>query len=101
IIALFIALMTTALVPVDIFLVSYMKNDDGSWKPWSANRMNRDDIEETAVATTYYILYALLAFFVFVIIPFMYFFFEERDEDITTAEVCIHIIKHYDYTMPL
>ncbi|EDO47438.1 predicted protein [Nematostella vectensis] len=94
IIALFIALMTTALVPVDIFLVSYMKNDDGSWKPWSANRMNRDDIEETAVATTYYILYALLAFFVFVIIPFMYFFFEERDEDITTAERACGALKY-------
>ena len=30
--ALFIALLTSALVPVDVFLVSYMKNPDGSWK---------------------------------------------------------------------
>lgn len=32
IVALAITLLTTALVPVDIFLVSYMKNADGTWK---------------------------------------------------------------------
>lgn len=32
ILALSVCLLTVALVPVDIFLVSYMKNDDGSWK---------------------------------------------------------------------
>ena len=32
ILALAITLLTTALVPVDIFLVSYMKNADGTWK---------------------------------------------------------------------
>ena len=32
IVALSVTLLTVALVPVDIFLVSYMKNDDGSWK---------------------------------------------------------------------
>jgi len=32
IVALAITLLTTALVPVDIFIVSYMKNDDGTWK---------------------------------------------------------------------
>ena len=29
---LFITLLTTALVPVDVFLVSYMKNSDGTFK---------------------------------------------------------------------
>lgn len=32
IVALAITLLTTALVPIDIFIVSYMKNDDGTWK---------------------------------------------------------------------
>ena len=32
IVALAVTLLTTALVPVDIFIVSYMKNDDGTWK---------------------------------------------------------------------
>ena len=32
VVGLFIALLTTALVPVDVFLVSYMKNADGSYK---------------------------------------------------------------------
>ena len=34
ILALAITLLTTALVPVDIFLVSYMKDADGTWKVW-------------------------------------------------------------------
>lgn len=32
ILALAVTLLTTALVPVDIFLVSYMKDADGTWK---------------------------------------------------------------------
>ena len=32
-------------------------------------------------------LYSLLAFFVFVVIPFMYFYFEEKDDDVTVGQV--------------
>ncbi|KAK3752742.1 hypothetical protein QZH41_018721 [Actinostola sp. cb2023] len=85
IVALVIALLTSALVPVDIFLVSYMKNTDGTWKSWSSNSASRDELE-SAVDTSYYVLYGLLAFLIFLIIPFMYFYFEEKDEDVTTSE---------------
>lgn len=40
ILALAITLLTTALVPVDIFLVSYMKDADGTWKVWRSPSYN-------------------------------------------------------------
>ncbi len=33
------------------------------------------------------VLYSLVAFFAFVLIPFMYFYYEEKDEDVTTGQV--------------
>lgn len=32
-------------------------------------------------------LYSLVAFFAFILMPFMYFYYEERDEDVTTGQV--------------
>ncbi|CAH3196218.1 unnamed protein product [Porites evermanni] len=90
IVALAITLLTTALVPVDIFLVSYMKNDDGTWKEWSADESVRNDFEKNTVAVGYYVLYAMVAFFAFVLMPFMYFYYEEKDEDVTTKQVKVN-----------
>ncbi|XP_031550447.1 probable lysosomal cobalamin transporter [Actinia tenebrosa] len=93
IVALTIALLTSALVPVDIFLVSYLKKSDGNWKEWGSNSASRNDLED-AVSTTYYVLYGLLAFLIFVLMPFMYFFFEEKDEDVTTRERVCNATKY-------
>ncbi|KXJ15975.1 probable lysosomal cobalamin transporter [Exaiptasia diaphana] len=93
IIALVIALLTSALVPVDIFLVSFMKNNDGSWKPWSSITADRNDLE-SLVDTSYYVLYGLLASLIFLIIPFMYFYFEEKDDDVTTRERMCSAVKY-------
>ena len=35
------------------------------------------------------VLYALLVFLVFLLIPFMYFYFEEKDDDVTVRQVRI------------
>lgn len=94
IVALAITLLTTALVPVDIFLVSYMKNDDGTWKEWSASESLRNDFEQTTVATGYYVLYSLVAFFAFMLMPFMYFYFEEKDEEVTTRQRMCGALKY-------
>lgn len=94
IVALAITLLTTALVPVDIFLVSYMKNDDGTWKEWSADESVRNDFEKNTVAVGYYVLYALVAFFAFVLMPFMYFYYEEKDEDVTTKQRMCGALKY-------
>ena len=35
VLALSLTLITSALVPVDVFLVSYMKFSNGTYKPWA------------------------------------------------------------------
>ncbi|XP_028406355.1 probable lysosomal cobalamin transporter [Dendronephthya gigantea] len=82
IIALTITLVTSALVPLDIFLVSYMKNTDGTFKSWAANLSERSLFEDN-ISYTYYGLYSVVILFLFLILPFMYFYFEEQDDDVT------------------
>lgn len=38
--ALAVALITSALLPVDIFLVSYMKNPNGTFKVWTSKNVD-------------------------------------------------------------
>uniref|UniRef100_A0A665X6Z0 Lysosomal cobalamin transport escort protein LMBD1 n=1 Tax=Echeneis naucrates TaxID=173247 RepID=A0A665X6Z0_ECHNA len=78
--ALAIALITSALLPVDIFLVSFMKYPNGTYKEWAANNETRGHIEDT-VLYGYYTLYSIILFCVFLWIPFVYFYYEERDDD--------------------
>uniref|UniRef100_A0AAQ5Y1B9 Lysosomal cobalamin transporter n=1 Tax=Amphiprion ocellaris TaxID=80972 RepID=A0AAQ5Y1B9_AMPOC len=47
--ALAIALITSALLPVDIFLVSFMKYPNGTYKEWAANNETRGQIEDTVL----------------------------------------------------
>ncbi|XP_013914857.1 PREDICTED: probable lysosomal cobalamin transporter [Thamnophis sirtalis] len=77
--ALAIALITSALLPVDIFLVSYVKNQNGTFKDWADANVTRQ-IEDT-VLYAYYTLYSIILFCVFLWIPFVYFYYEEKDED--------------------
>ena len=39
------------------------------------------------------VLYSLVAFFAFILMPFMYFYFEEKDEDVTTGQVSYWVIN--------
>ncbi|KAF7247112.1 putative lysosomal cobalamin transporter, partial [Varanus komodoensis] len=77
--ALAIALITSALLPVDIFLVSYVKNQNGTFKDWADANVTRQ-IEDT-VLYAYYTLYSIILFCVFLWIPFVYFYYEEKDEE--------------------
>uniref|UniRef100_A0A8C9STT7 Lysosomal cobalamin transport escort protein LMBD1 n=1 Tax=Scleropages formosus TaxID=113540 RepID=A0A8C9STT7_SCLFO len=78
--ALAVALITSALLPVDIFLVSYMKYSNGTYKEWAANNETRGQIEDT-VLYGYYTLFLIILFCVFLWIPFVYFYYEEKDDD--------------------
>ncbi|XP_005110319.1 probable lysosomal cobalamin transporter [Aplysia californica] len=93
IIALTITLLTSALVPVDIFLVSYMKDSDGMFKDWANSSSVRDETEDT-VLIAYYVLYGLVAFCLFLLLPFMYFFFEEKEENSTCKSRCCSALKY-------
>ncbi|GFS36963.1 probable lysosomal cobalamin transporter [Trichonephila inaurata madagascariensis] len=74
-----IALLSASLLPVDVFLVSYMKNSDGTFKEWATNS-TRQAVEDS-VTYTYYSLYGIILFYTFFVLPLSYFSYEERDED--------------------
>ncbi|XP_053878339.1 lysosomal cobalamin transport escort protein LMBD1 isoform X1 [Malaclemys terrapin pileata] len=93
--ALAIALITSALLPVDIFLVSYMKNQNGTFKEWADANVTRQ-IEDT-VLYGYYTLYSIILFCVFLWIPFVYFYYEEKDEEDTST--CSHFQTAFKYTL--
>lgn len=83
ILALAVALLTAALVPVDIFLVSSFKGSDGLYNDWAS-----DDVRDTiknSVTYAYYAMYACTELFVFFLLPMAYFFFEEKDEESGTT----------------
>ncbi|GIY50611.1 lysosomal cobalamin transport escort protein LMBD1 [Caerostris darwini] len=73
------ALLSACLLPVDVFLVSFMKNSDGSFKDW-ANNSTRQALEDS-VSYTYYSLYGIVFFYTFFILPLAYFSYEEKDDD--------------------
>ncbi|XP_069742242.1 lysosomal cobalamin transport escort protein LMBD1 isoform X2 [Narcine bancroftii] len=77
--ALALALITSSLLPVDIFLVSYMKDSTGSFKEWAADNVTRKNVEDT-VLYGYYTLYSTILFCVFLWIPFVYFYYEEKED---------------------
>ncbi|XP_069582759.1 lysosomal cobalamin transport escort protein LMBD1 [Ranitomeya imitator] len=91
--SLAIALITSALSPVDIFLVSFMKNDNGTFKGWAENNATRAQIENT-VLIGYYTFYSIILFCVFLWIPFVYFYYEEKDEDRTSCSQIKTALKY-------
>ncbi|NXF04430.1 LMBD1 protein, partial [Smithornis capensis] len=93
--ALAVALITSALLPVDIFLVSYMKNQNGTFKVWADANVSRQ-IEDT-VLYGYYTLYSIILFCVFLWIPFVYFYYEEKEED--DGNTCSQIKTALRYTL--
>uniref|UniRef100_A0A3Q2EH28 Lysosomal cobalamin transport escort protein LMBD1 n=1 Tax=Cyprinodon variegatus TaxID=28743 RepID=A0A3Q2EH28_CYPVA len=93
--ALAIALITSALLPVDIFLVSYMKYPNGTYKEWAANNETRSQIEATVLYGYY--LYSIILFFVFLCIPFVYFYYEEKDD--SNVNKCSQVKNALKYTV--
>ncbi|XP_061814812.1 lysosomal cobalamin transport escort protein LMBD1 [Nerophis lumbriciformis] len=94
--ALAIALISSALLPVDIFLVSFMKYPNGTYKEWAANNETRAQIEDT-VLYGYYTLYSIILFCVFLWIPFVYFYYEERDDE--NVNTCSQVKNALKYTV--
>lgn len=76
--ALTTGLLTIALVPVDIYMVSSLKNSDGSFAEW-ASPENIASIK-TISQDAYFAFYGLSILFSFLFLPLSYFFYEEKDE---------------------
>lgn len=77
------SLITIALIPVDIYLVSQMKNPDGTFQDWAAHSNARVAVEDIAT-DGYIVLYSVVCLFVFLLIPLAYFYYEEKDEELNT-----------------
>ncbi|NWQ69860.1 LMBD1 protein, partial [Neopipo cinnamomea] len=77
--ALAVALKKKALLPPPPFLVSYMKNQNGTFKIWADANVSKKN--EDTVPPPYYTLYSIILFCVFLWIPFVYFYYEEKEDD--------------------
>lgn len=95
ILSLVIALMTSSLLPIDIFIVTSMKYQNGTFKEWAENATIRDHFENQ-VLFSYYSLYSIIFLFIFIIIPFMYFYFEENENSFFDSNPFMTALK---YTM--
>ena len=71
--ALAVTLVATAIVPVDVFLVSMMKYDNGTYKPWADAPEARASVEE-AVSAAYYLAYGTAFAFAFLVLPLIFFY---------------------------
>ncbi|XP_025109802.1 probable lysosomal cobalamin transporter [Pomacea canaliculata] len=91
--ALTVTLLTSDLVPVDIFLVSFMKNQDGTFKDWAKDNSTRNSLEDS-VLYAYYSLYGIICVCFFLLLPFMYFFYEEKDENSTCRSRTCTALKY-------
>jgi len=94
--ALMVSLITIALVPVDIFLVSSLKQEDGTFFDWATPEVV--DQVKNLTQDAYYTFYALTQLFAFVLLPLSYFYFEEKDEE-EKVGFCKRITKAGTYTL--
>ncbi|KAI9558303.1 hypothetical protein GHT06_015056 [Daphnia sinensis] len=73
IVALTMASLPTGLIPIDVFVVGYMKNSTGQFQPWASDMRDRHDFS-TTLLSAYYASYIATLFITFVIIPLAFFF---------------------------
>ncbi|CAF4891050.1 unnamed protein product [Rotaria sp. Silwood1] len=90
--SLIIALLTSSLLPTDVILVSFMKYPNGTFKEWTTNQTTRDHIQKY-VEIGYYVLYGLIILMAFLINPFLFFYYEEKEEQIETSKRIRSAIK--------
>jgi len=99
VLGLFITLVTVILVPVDVFLVSFMKNNDGNWKPWASDADVREDLK-SSILYAYYFCYSIIFTFSFLIIPSNYFYhgldvgISEDDVEPSFGQKVCHSLKY-------
>lgn len=53
IVALTVASLPTGLIPIDVFVVGYMKNSSGQFQPWASDMRDRHDFSTTLLSAYY------------------------------------------------
>lgn len=102
--SLLVVLLATFILPIDIFLVSYVKEPDGTFKSWATNatltkidtvvfnayyckynlQVHTETINIALILTSIILLialYGITVFSVFILIPFFHFYNEERENN--------------------
>lgn len=79
-----VSLAVAALLPADVSLASATKDPNGTFLPWAANASDRAALQ-WQVQLAYYVLYGALVLLAFVVLPFAYFFSEEKDDTLETG----------------
>ena len=93
VLSLSVALLTLAFIPVDIFTVSSFKHFNGTFQSWATNG-SRKSVQDVFMYS-YYTIYGLVMAFSFLILPFVYFYYEEKDEDTSTGKRICSTLKYW------
>lgn len=96
IIGLSITLVLITIVPADIFIVSSTLDSYGMKQHWATTETI--DLVTFGLSICYYVLYSAVILFLFLIIPFAYFYFEEWDIETTNGQ---RICTAFKYTIVL
>jgi LMBR1 domain-containing protein 1 len=92
ILGLTFTIVTVLTVPADIFMVSSTLDAEGQRRPWATTETL--ELLKFYLRIVYYSLYSTLIFFSFVLIPFVYFYFEEGDDETSTSDRVCHALKY-------
>ncbi|TPX50195.1 hypothetical protein SeLEV6574_g01049 [Synchytrium endobioticum] len=80
IISLTLCVCTVTIVPVDVYLVSSTSNwISGTKFEWATPALINHML--FGVKTAYYVVFAIIAVLCFIVLPFVYFYYEEWDEE--------------------
>ncbi|XP_037077362.1 probable lysosomal cobalamin transporter [Pollicipes pollicipes] len=82
--SLSVTLLVLVIIPVDVYAISSLKTKEGQFEPWASTNASRARVEDT-IMNGYYVLYSLVFFVVFFLMPFAYFFYREPSDQETGA----------------
>ncbi|OQR73181.1 putative lysosomal cobalamin transporter-like [Tropilaelaps mercedesae] len=75
------SLLTMLLIPLDVFFASYAKLRNGTWAEWAKNSSLLQDVEDT-IEDSYFVFYSIVLVYLFLILPFVYFYCEDLSDPI-------------------
>lgn len=97
-----ITIVSALLVPVDVFLVSSMKNADGSYQEWAKDHLVREEYL-FKIKMVYYVLFCVVLAMSFLILPLTFFYhttspLAEDEEEIMEETVGGKLCRALKYT---
>ena len=101
IVALTVASLPTGLVPIDVFIVGYMKNSTGQFQPWASDSRDRHDFSTTLLCAYYGIVENRQFWIIAYIILWCFWNFNFHSIFSTRISVlhsnAFHHVRHYSF----